>query len=215
MIKQYKPENNSFCSGQVLQHAYDYEKARLVVHEMAYTVALNLVDKHMVTDQLILTIGYDIESLSNPEIRKKYKGEITTDRYGRQVPKHAHGTVNLGKKTSSARLITEKVLSLFDRIVNPNLLIRRVTITTNHVIEESLATESQSDYEQLDLFTDYTKIEKQRQAEEKQIAKERKMQEAMLEIKKKFGKNAILKGINLQEGATAKERNNQIGGHKA
>lgn len=215
MIKQYKPENNSFCSGQVLQHAYDYQKARLVVHEMADTVALDLVDKRMVTDQLILTIGYDIESLNNPEIRKKYEAEITTDRYGRQVPKHAHGTVNLWKKTSSAKLITEKVLALFDRIVNPDLLIRRVTITTNHVIEESLAKESQPDYEQLDLFTDYTKIEKQRQEEEKQIAKERKMQEAMLEIKKKFGKNAILKGINLQEGATAKERNNQIGGHKA
>ena len=216
MIKAYKPETNSFSSGQVLHAPYSYEKARLVVHEMAEAVALDLVDKGMVTDQMVLTVGYDIECLKNPEISRKYKGEVTTDSYGRKIPKHANGTVNLGRQTSSARLISDAVLDLYDKIVNQDLLVRRLTITTNHVVDEKNAAQNRAETcEQLDLFTDYTLLEEQRKTEEESLARERKMQEAMLDIKKKFGKNAILKGMNLQDGATAKDRNNQIGGHKA
>ena len=216
LIKAYKPETNSFSSGQVLHAPYPCEKARLVVHEMAEAIALDLVDKGMVTDQMVLTVGYDIECLNNPEIRKKYKGEITTDGYGRKIPKHANGTVKLECQTSSARLIADAVLKLYDTIVNRDLLVRRLTITTNHVVDEKDAAQKRADNcEQLDLFTDYAILEKQREEEKEVLARERKLQEAMLDIKKKFGKNAILKGMSLQEGATARDRNNQIGGHKA
>jgi DNA polymerase V len=163
---------------------------------------------------MVLTIGYDIESLTNPSIRKKYHGEITTDRYGRQVPKHAHGTANLEGQTSSTRLIMDAVLHLYDRIVNPELLVRRVTVTANHVVDESSVEPARS-YEQLDLFTDYEALEREREEETAAREKERKLQEAMISVKKKYGKNAILKGTNLQEGATTIERNRQIGGHKA
>jgi hypothetical protein len=159
-------------------------------------------------------IGYDIENLSRPEIRKKYHGPITTDHYGRQVPKHGHGTQNLKKATASTRLLMEAAEELFDRIVNPELLIRRITITANHVVRESEVQQTTS-FEQLDLFTDYDALEKQRKEEDAELEKEKKMQQAMLSIKKKFGKNAILKGMNLEEGAMARERNDQIGGHKA
>ena len=183
---------------------------------MADSVALDLVDKGMVTDQIILTVGYDMESLTDPGIRKKYKGPVTTDVYGRQVPKHAHGTANLDRQTASSKLITEAVLDLYDRIVNPDLLVRRLTIAVNRVVEESEGGELEdAAYEQLDLFTDYAALERQREEEEAELRKERKLQEAMLTIKKKYGKNAILKGINLEEGATGRERNEQIGGHKA
>lgn len=216
MIKKYRPETNSFSSGQVLQSPYPFSSARLVVQEMAQAVALDLVDKRMVTDQMVLTIGYDVECLTNPEIRRQYHGEVTKDAYGRSIPKHAHGTANLGRQTSSARLITDAVMALFDKIVNPNLLVRRLTLTTNHVVDEAQAALQQSrECEQLDLFTDYAAREKQRKEETEALDRERRMQEAMLSIKKKYGKNAILKGMNLQEGATAKERNAQIGGHKA
>lgn len=216
LIKAYKPETNSFSSGQVLHSPYTFEKARLVVHEMAEAVALDLVEKRLVTDQMVLTVGYDIECLSNPEIRKKYKGEIVTDGYGRKVPKHANGTVNLDCQTSSARIISDAVLGLYDKIVNRDLLIRRLTIGTNRVVDEKEAAQKQEgNFEQLDLFTDYTSLEKKRKEEEESLARERKMQEAMLDIKKKFGKNAILKGLSFQEGATARDRNSQIGGHKA
>lgn len=215
-IKAYKPEDNSVGSGQVLQYPYDFDKAKLVVREMTDSLVLGLVDKGLVTDQLVLTIGYDIENLSNPDIKKQYKGEVTTDGYGRKVPKHAHGTVNLDRKTSSTRLITEAVMGLYDRIVNPILLVRRLNVTATHVVDEASVTASSAEtYEQLDLFTDYEAVESQRKKEEEALEKERKMQQAMLSIKKKFGKNAILKGMNLEEGATARERNNQIGGHKA
>ena len=216
LVKAYKPETNSFSSGQVLLSPYSFTKARLVAHEMAEAVALNLVDKRMVTDQMVLTVGYDIECLTDPKISRKYKGEVTTDSYGRRIPKHAHGTANLGRQTSSARLISEAVLDLFDKIVNRDLLVRRLTITTNHVVpEESAAMRQAETCEQLDLFTDYASLEKKRKAEEEELARERRMQEAMLTIKKKFGKNAVLKGMNLQEGATARDRNDRIGGHKA
>lgn len=215
-IKAYKPENNSIGSGQVLQCPYPFEKAKLVVREMTDQLALDLVEKGLVTNQVVLTIGYDIENLKDPSRRKNYSGEITADRYGRSIPKHAHGTANLKGYTSSSRQITQAVMDLFDRIVDKGLLVRRVNMSANHVISEAEAqVQRGNNYEQLDLFTDYSALQRQQEKEKEDLEKERKIQEAMLEIKEKFGKNAILKGMNLQEGATAKERNQQIGGHKA
>lgn len=217
-IKAYKPESNSIGSGQVLHCPYAYEKAKLVVREMTDLLVLDLVDRELVTDQLVLTVGYDIENLSDPRIRNLYRGPVTTDRYGRKHPKHAHGTVNLDRPTSSTRLITDAVMNLYGEIVNRDLLVRRINITANHVTGEREAgrkSAAAAGFEQLNLFTDYEAEEKRRAAEEEELAKERRMQQAMLDIKKKYGKNAILKGMNLEEGATARERNNQIGGHKA
>lgn len=212
-IKAYKPENNSIGCGQVLHCAYDFEKTRLVVREMADMLVLDLVDKGMVADQIVLTVGYDIDNLTNPDIRKKYKGEVTTDRYGRKIPKHAHGTANLKRQTSSTKLITEAVMELYDRIVNSNLLIRRLNLTANHVMTEQEAVKEET-YEQLTLFSVCGPVE-QSHKEEEELEREKRMQRAVLDIKKKFGKNAILKGMNLEEGATAVQRNSQIGGHKA
>ncbi len=214
MVKAYKPENNSFSNGQVLQSAYDFKKARVVVQEMAENMALDLVSKRLVTDQIILTVGYDRESLTNPDIRARYHGEVTTDYYGRQVPKHAHGTANLSRQTSSTKLITEAVVDLFDRIVNKDLLVRRLNLTVNHVVNEADANRRTTPL-QLDLFTDYEELARQQEAEKAELDKERRIQEAQLAIKQRFGKNAILRGLNFEEGATAKERNEQIGGHKA
>ena len=214
MVKAYKPENNSFSNGQVLQSAYDFKKARVVVQEMAENMALDLVSKRLVTDQIILTVGYDRESLTNPDIRARYHGEVTTDYYGRQVPKHAHGTANLSRQTSSTKLITEAVVDLFDRIVNKDLLVRRLNLTVNHVVNEEEANRRTTPT-QLDLFTDYEELARQQEAEKAELDKERRIQEAQLAIKQRFGKNAILRGLNFEEGATAKERNEQIGGHKA
>ena len=213
-IKAYRPESNSIGSGQVLKCPYESEKAKLVVWEMADMLALDLVDKGLVTDQIVLTIGYDIENLQDARRAKTYKGEITSDHYGRKVPKHAHGTKNLTRMTSSSKLITGAAQELYDSIVNPNLLIRRIYITANHVIKEGQAVKEAS-FEQLDLFTDYTALFKARKKEQEELLKERKLQEAMLSVKKKYGKNAMLKGTNLREEATTKERNEQIGGHKA
>ncbi len=213
-IKAYKPSTNSIGSGQVLQCPYSAEKAKLVLREMADTLALDLVDKKLVTDQLTITVGYDIDNLRDPERKKSYHGEISIDAYGRAVPKHAHGTVNLDGYSSSARRILTAVSELFDRIVDENLLVRRLNITANHVIPEDNKPKGPV-FEQLDLFTDYQEVQENKAREEAELAREKKMQEAMLAIKKKFGKNAILKGMNLEEGATAKNRNNQIGGHRA
>lgn len=213
-IKKYKPSTNSISSGQVLQSPYPVDKAKLIVREMTELLVLDLVSKHLVTDQIVLTIGYDIENLKNTDIRQKYHGDVTTDAYGRYVPKHAHGTANLKKHTSSTRLITEAVIDLFARIVNSNLLVRRINLAANHVLDESLVKQD-SVIEQLDLFTSYEDIQERQKAEEKQLERERRQQQAMLKIREKYGKNAILKGMNLQEGATARERNEQIGGHKA
>ncbi len=213
MVKAYKPESNSFSSGQVLQSAYDVGKARIVMQEMAEAAALNLVAKRMTTDQIVLHVGYDTESLSNPTIRAQYKGVVSTDFYGRKVPKSAHGTINLGRQTSSTRLITEAVLSLYDRIVDPLLLVRRMNITTNHVIHETSVNPHQEP-RQLDLFTDYESERQQHEKEQQSLERERRMQETQLAIKKRFGKNAILKGVNFRDGATAIERNAQIGGHR-
>lgn len=213
-IKSYKTQDNSIGSGQVLHCAYKADKARLVVREMADMLSLELVEKGLVTDQIVITVGYDIENISNPEIRKKYKGPITTDGYGRKLPKHAHGTQNIGKKTSSTKLITDAAMELYDRIVNENLLIKRLYITANHVVDEKSVL-GQKSYEQLDLFTDYEETQRIRRQEEQELKKEKDIQHTILDIKKKFGKNAILKGMNMQEGATARDRNNTIGGHKA
>ena len=214
-VKAYKPETNSLSNGQVLQEAYTWKKARIVVQEMAEAASLDLFDKHLVTDQLVLTVGYDIESLTNPAIAAKYSGPVTTDYYGRQVPKHAHGTANLDTHSSSRKKIRDAVMELYDRIVNPDLLVRRLNLTTNHVISEEKAKSKAKEPIQLDLFTDYEVVEKQKAEEEAELAKERKIQEAILKIKKQFGKNALLTGLNFADGATAKERNAQIGGHKA
>ena len=213
LVKQYKPETNSFSSGQVLTCPYDFKKARVVVQEMADQMALDLVAKRLVTRQLVLTVGYDVESLNSTK-HDEYQGEVTTDWYGRQVPKHAHGTANLDRQTSSSRLITEAVTELYDRIVNPKLLIRRLNLTTNFVVDETEAKKPAMP-QQLDLFTDYEALKKKEEEEQAALDKERRLQEAQLAIKQRFGKNAILKGLNFEEGATAKERNAQIGGHKA
>ena len=178
-------------------------------------MALDLVSKRLVTDQLVLTVGYDAECLTRPEIREKYHGEVTTNYYGKAVPKHAHGTLNFKKPTSSSRLIMEGAAELFDRHVNPDLLIRRLNLTTNHVVSEASVAAQENAPQQLDLFTDYGALKKQHKEEQAKLDKERRMQEAQLKIKQRFGKNAILRGLNFEEGATAKERNKQIGGHKA
>ena len=213
-IKAYKPETNSICTGQVLHCPYDFDKTRLVVKEMTDLMSLDLVDKGLVTDQIVLTIGYDIDNLTDLARKKRYKGAVTTDRYGRKVPKHAHGTINLKRQTSSTQMLMDAVMELYDRIVDKDLLIRRINITANKLVDEHTVTNDDA-YEQLDFFTDYEAVKKQREKEEADLERERHMQEAMLNIKKKYGKNAILKGMNLQEGATAKDRNAQIGGHKA
>lgn len=213
-IKKYKPESNSIGSGQVLHCPYDFEKGRLIVKEMVDLLALDLFSKGLVTDQVVLHVGYDIENLTDPERERAYKGPVKTDYYGRRVPVHAHGTANLEKYTASAKLITEAVMELFDRIVNPALLIRRVSMYANHVIDEASVPEKDC-YEQLNLFTDYEAENMTFEAENQALEREKKMQQTVLDIKKKYGKNAILKGMNLQEGATTVDRNNQIGGHKA
>lgn len=213
-VKKYKPETNSISSGQVLSCAYDTKKARVVAREMTDATALSLVEKHLVTDQIVLTISYDAESLINPNIRAKYTGETTTDRYGRQTPKHAHGTANLDRQTSSSRLIVDATMNLYDKIINQNLLVRYINVTANHVIDESKA-ERKNAVADIDLFTDYDELEKKNRVEEKALAKEHKMQETIIDLKRRFGKNAILKGTNFEDGATAIERNKQIGGHKA
>jgi len=208
-VKAYEPQKRSLSSGQVLHCAYEYEKTKLIIKEMAEALSFDLVEKALVTDKLVLTVGYDVENLTNPGIY--YEGEITTNHYGKKVPKSAHGTVNLGRFTSSARLMTDAVMSLFEQIVNPSLLARRINLTADNVISEQKQREK-SRYEQIDLFDTCSEEKK---AEEAAIQKERKIQKAVLAMKKKYGKNAIFKGKDLQEGATTRERNDQIGGHKA
>ena len=210
-IKAYRPETNSICSGQVLQCPYPYDKARLVVREMAEAVAMDLLEKRLVTDQLTLTVGYDIENTAGGS----YRGETVTDRYGRKIPKHTHGTANLPRKTSSARSITDAVLGVYDTKVNSKLSIRRLTITANRLVGEDTVQQEPEAPVQFNLFDNVEVQEQRLQEEEAKLKRERKIQEAMLDIKKKFGKNAILNGGSYLEGATAKERNKQIGGHKA
>lgn len=210
--RQYKPANNSISSGQVLMRPYNSKEAAIIVREMTDLLTLDLVSKGLVTDQMVLTIGY--EAVKDPKDLSGYDGQIVLDHYGRYVPKHAHGTANIGRQTSSTRLITDAVMDLYDRIIDPSLMIRRVTIAACRVIPESEIAPADT-YEQLDLFTDYDQVQKVRQSEDEKLAKERSLQLATLDIKNKYGKNAILKGTNFLEGAMTIERNKQVGGHKA
>ena len=204
-IKAYRPGSSSISSGQVLHCPYSCAKTRIIVREMTEQLVLELVEKGLVTDQIVLTLGYDIENLKTPEQRAAYRGEITTDAYGRQVPKHAHGTENLGRRTASARLIQAAVLRLFDRIADPALLVRRVNLTACRITRAGQEPEAPV---QLDLFCDA-------EAEEAELEREARRQQAVLDIRRRFGKNAILKGTSYQEGATMRQRNGQIGGHRA
>lgn len=213
-IKAYKPETKSLSSGQVLHCPYDAEKAKLVIREMTDLLVLDIVEKGLVTNQVVLTVGYDIENLTNPAISKLYKGEVTTDHYGRKIPKHAQGTENF-KYTSSTKRIVQAVSELYDRIVNSHLLIRRMNISVNNLIDEKQAAEIPEGGEQMSIFDDCERLEQERAMEKVALEKEKQLQATIIDIKKKFGKNAILKGMNLEEGATAKDRNAQIGGHKA
>lgn len=234
-IKAYKPENNSISAGQVLHCPYEHDKTRLIVKEMADLLSLDLVEKGLVTDQIVLTVGYDIDNLTDNKRKNKYKGEITTDVYGRMIPKHAHGSINLDFPTASTSIITDATMKLFDRIMDKDLLSRRITLVANHVVTEK-NTVQKNNYEQLSLF-DLPQSGKSGNSSDSgnstnscndgnhfgepdtqnrlNLNKEKKMQEAVIQIKKKYGKNAILKGMNLEEGGTTIERNRQIGGHKA
>lgn len=213
LVKAYRPETKSICSGQVLQCAYAVDRARNVALEMAQSLSLDLIERRAVTDQLVLTVGYDIESLTDPDISSRYHGRVTTDRYGRRVPAHAHGTENITRPTSSAKTITAAVARLFDRIVNPDLLVRRLTLTAGRLTPESEIGESDRAPVQLSLFDDYDEQRKRIEAVRMENMRERRRQEAVLRIKKKFGKNAILTGLNYADGATQRDRNRQIGGH--
>lgn len=213
--KAYKPESKSLSSGQVLSRPYSFEEGRIVLLEMADLLSMDIVRAGLFTDQVVLDVGYDIENLTDPKRAAKYKGAVTTDYYGRQVPKSAHGSKNLGLRTYSTTKIMEAVGSLYDSIANKNLLIRRFTLAVTHLIPENEAKSSAPEAEQLDLFTDYAALEQQRAAEKEEQERELKIQKVLIDIRDKFGKNAIIKGLNMHEGATAMERNKQIGGHKA
>jgi DNA polymerase V len=205
-VKAYKPENRSLCSGQVLHCPYNYEKTKLIVYEMTDLLVLDLVKKHLQTNQIVLTVGYDVDNLKN----NRYKGKVTIDRYGRKVPKHAHGTINLDKYTSSTKVIMEKVNELFERIINKELLTRRIYITANNLKTEDEVKEAEKNsFEQINLFTNL----EQNVENEKKEKKENSLQHAMIDIKSKFGKNAILRGMNFVEGGTTIQRNKQVGGH--
>ena len=216
-IKGYTPESNSISSGQVLQEPYPRDKACLVTREMTDFLVLDLVDKGLVTDQIVLTVGYDVENLTNPSISRKYHGPVTVDPYGRRIPKHAHGSANLGGYTSSTKAILKAMTDLFQRIVHPDLLVRRITVVANHVVKEGDVPETPRHYEQVSMF-DVIDVEEEarlRVREQEALERERKLQRTVLEIKRRYGKNAILRGMNFEEGATGKDRNRQIGGHKA
>ena len=221
LIKSYRPETNCISSGQVLHCATDFMQAKIVVREMAEQLAMDLVEKKLVTDQIVLTVGYDIDNLKIPEIADHYHGEITVDRYGRSVPKHAHGTGNLDAMTASVSRITETTMGLYERIVDPMLLTRRITLVANH-LKDADSVKEEPFYEQMDLFsggflqTGQKETSREtKQLEKERLEKEKHLQEAMLSVKSKYGKNAILKAADLQEGATTIDRNRQIGGHKA
>ena len=212
-IKSYVPQDRSLSSGQVLHCPYPADKARLVIQEMTDALALDLLEKGLVTDQVVLSVGYDRESLIDPACRAAYDGPIELDYYGRAVPKGVHGSMNLGRFTSSAHLMTEAMLAVFDRIVHPDLLVRRMYVVAGRVIPESKV--RQNGPEQLDMFTDYALLQQKRALLDEALQKEKSRQQAVLAIKRKYGKNAILRGMNYLDGATARDRNAQIGGHKA
>ena len=212
LVKAYRPESNSFSSGQVLGEAYEADKARLVAMEMADTMALKLVSKNLVASQVVLSVAYDAENITDPKRRSKYRGEVATDYYGRPAPKGAHGAANFESPTSSSRIITDAVERLYDSLVSPNLLVRRLNVTVNGVVP---AASVQAGPLQLDLFADPDKVNREHEEQQAKLDKERRLQAVQVAVKRRFGKNAVLKGLNFEDGATAKDRNRQIGGHKA
>jgi DNA polymerase V len=212
-IKGYVPENHSLSQGQVLSGPYPFDKGRLIAREMTDLLSLTLVEKKVVTNQMVLTVGYDIENLSDPERAAAYKGEVEIDRYGRSVPKSAHGSINLGEYTSSTSAMLDAVTKLYERIVDPALTVRRMYVVANNIIPEDKI--PVPTYEQLDLFTDYEALEREKEKKRQSKEKERNIQNAIIEIKERYGKCAMLRGMNLEEGATTIERNSQVGGHKA
>ena len=212
-IKSYRPSENSISQGQVLKEPYSFEKGRLIVREMTDLLVLDIVEKGLVTDQMVLTVGYDIENLSNPELAEKYKGEQTVDFYGRMVPKAAHGSINLSGYTSSTKEIMAAVTELYEKTVNPELTVRRMYVVANHVVPENSI--KPQEYVQLNLFTDYEALERENRKKEEERRKENSLQKAMIDIKNRYGKNAMLKGMNFEEGAMTIERNGQVGGHRA
>lgn len=214
-IKSYRPESSSVSSGQVLPEPYEFDKARLIVREMTDALVLNLVEKKLVTDQMVLTVCYDTANLKDAKKRAEYSGPVSDDFYGRKVPKPAHGSTNLGKFTSSTEEILSAVTKLFERIVDPGLLVRRMYVVANRVVPEENVSKAEIAPEQMNLFTDYEAVEKQQLLEKEKQERERRKQDALISIKNKYGKNAILRGMNYEEGATARERNNMVGGHKA
>ncbi|MCH5298409.1 MAG: DNA methylase [Ruminococcus sp.] len=211
-IKSYTPSSKSLSQGQVLGTPYNNEKARLIIREMTEILVLDLVDKELLTDQVVLTVGYDIENLKNEERKNRYKGEVTVDHYGRRVPKQTHGSENIGRFTSSTKLIVDAVLRLFDRITDKDLLVRRMYVVANHTVFESTLKDKA---EQLDLFTDFGSLSEEKMREDRELSREKNIQKTVISLKKRYGKNAVLKGMNLKEGATARDRNRQIGGHRA
>ena len=212
-IKGYKPSSNSISSGQVLPEAYDYMQTELIVKEMTDLLTLDLVTKKLVTNQVVLTVSYDIDNLNNPDIRDNYVGEITLDYYGRRVPKPAHGTIRIDHYTSSSKIIIDKIIELYKKITNKHLLVRRINIAFNNLINEKNANDRVI-YEQCDIFTDYDKVEKEKKKEREDEIKERELQSVIIDIKNKYGKNSILKGMNYIKGGRTIERNRQIGGHR-
>ena len=213
--KAYTPSAKSISTGQVLQCPYSASSARLIAREMADNLVFDLVEKRLVTDQIVLTVGYDTESLSDPARRARYRGKITVDHYGRQIPEHAHGTVNFKMPNSSTKQITEAVVELYDRIINPDLLVRRVTIAAGRLCPEDAAVQKEEPPEQLCMFIDYEASERRRKQEQEALVREKSLQRAILSLKQKYGKNTVLKGMNFEQGATARDRNRRIGGHKA
>ena len=215
-VKAYRPESSTLGSGQVLHCPYPFEKTRLVMREMAEQLSLDLVEKGLTTNQVVITVGYDMENLADPKIAAGYDGEVTTDHYGRKVPKHAHGTACLPHRTSSTRLIVDTALALFDDIVDRRLLSRRLNITACDITSASeSATQTACQTGQLDLLVDYEALEREARAKDHDLEEERRRQQAILAARKRFGENAVLKGTNLQDGATQTQRNRQIGGHQA
>lgn len=215
-VRAYRPETHSMSSGQVLHEPYSVEKARIVALEMAESIALELVEKRLVTNQMTLTVGYDASTLAHDEIRARYDGRISTDHYGRQVPYHSHGTSNFESYTSSTRIISRHVAELFDRIVNRVLLVRRLTITTNNIVSESSVDRAcRQESRQLCLFETDGGHDDADGYDNESLERERRLQEAVVSIKQTFGKNALCRGLNFADGATQRDRNKQIGGHKA
>ncbi len=212
-VKSYTPKTTSLSSGQVLHCPYNCTQTELIIKEMADLLSLNLVSKQLATNQLVLTIEYDVSNLTNYSIRQLYNEEIVTDRYGRKIPKHSHGTLNLDDFTSSARIIIDSFDTLYKRIINKNLLVRKLNLTVNNLLNESEVPRKDK-FEQVNIFIDYERLDKEKKEKDKKIEEEKSLQKAIIKIKDKYGKNAILKGMNLEKDGTTIQRNGEIGGHK-